>query len=203
MCRSTIATVALFLLVGVLSSQAQSQTLSSNSTGADHITMQGPTCPPFPCADFPLQEQIRFLIGHWPHDFEIAVVEAVEKPKCHGAAGRANCRLRVQPVELILGHREPAGDRAGRMETKWNDAYEMSYSLAEQSNPKTGAGFDVKRGDRLVALLTPAIHQPNKPVSYIATRLDHVGDATVESVRNAVADSLYQALGPSTGKQTE
>jgi hypothetical protein len=203
MFRSTLVFLALVLLTGSFAKEARTQTLSSASTSADHISMLGPHCPPFPCPDDSLQDQIRFLVGHWPRDFEIAVVEARGEPKCSNVAGRAQCALRVEPVELILGHRGTVTSGAGHTPTKWNGPYEISYSFPEQKNVTKDTRFKVHKGERLVAFLTPAIQQPRMPTLYLANRLDRENDLTVESVRNAVADTLYQALGSSGGKQTQ
>ncbi len=201
MVRLAIALLAVILFAAAFVKQAEVQSVTSKPGVANHITLQGPSCPPFPCADYPLQEQVRFLIGHWPDDFEIAVVEAKGEPTCKSVAGQANCLLRVEPVELILGHRGAAGDGQSRMQTKWNDLYEISYSLPEASAGTRDQVFEVKRGERLVALLTPAKRPPGKESPYIATRLDRANEASAEAVRRAVAESLYAALGPTAGKQ--
>ncbi len=196
--RSTLIFLFLGLLIGSFAEQGRTQTLSSTSFRADHITLQGPHCPPFPCRDESLQEQIRFLVGYWPHDFEIAVVEARGEPKCSNVAERTQCSVQVKAIELILGRRGTVASEAGHATTKWNVPYEISYSFSAQK----GAEFEVHKGERLVAFLTLAIQRPGAAVIYNATRLDRANDTTVESIRNAVSETLYQALGPSTGKQT-
>lgn len=198
MFRSTLIFLPLVLLIGSFAEQARTQVLSSTSISADHITMLGPHCPPFPCSDESLQDQIRFLVGHWPRDFEIAVVEASGEPKCSNVAGRAQCSLQVEPIELILGHRATVATGAAHTPTKWNVRYKISYSFSEQNDTR----FEVHKGERLVAFLTPAIQPPRAAASYIATRLGRANDTTVESVRNAVADTLYQVLGAPGGRQT-
>ena len=200
MIRLAIALSAVILLAAVFAKRAEVKSQPSSSNIADHITLIGPACPPFPCADSPLRDQVRFLIGHWPGDFKIAVVVAMREPSCKSAAGQANCLLRAEPVELILGHRGPAGEGQNWIQTNWNDPYEISYSLPETSAGTRDQVFDVKRGERFVALLTPAKRPPGKESSYIATRLDRANEASVESVRRAVAESLYEALGPAAGK---
>jgi hypothetical protein len=39
-------------------------------------------------------------------------------------------------------------------------------------------------------MFTPIIRGPHQPIAYTATRLDHVHDSLVESVRKAVAENL-------------
>jgi len=203
MWRPTFVFLALVPLVNGIAMRAPAQALSSTSTGVDHIIMLGPSCPPFPCPDSPVQDQIRFLIGHWSHDFEIAVVESLERPKCGEIAGRTQCSLRVKPVELILGHRASIAVRSGRSHSTWTEPYEISYSFPGPNNAMHNAAFVVKHGDRLVALLTPAIQDPNKPVAYVATRLDRANDALVESVRNVVAETLSQVFGPEASNKKQ
>src|SRR3974390_3418684 len=191
MARLAIALLAVISFGAVFVKRAEVQSLTSESGVANHITLMGPSCPPFPCADYSLQDQVRFLIGHWPGDFEIAVVEAKGEPTCKSVGGRANCLLQAKPVELILGHRGPAGNGHSGMQTKWNAPYEIRYSLPEASDGTRDRVFEVKRGKRLVALLTPAKRPPGKQPPYIATRLERANETSEESVRRIVAESLY------------
>jgi hypothetical protein len=101
--------------------------------------------------------------------------------------------VEVKQVELILGHQQSA---ATGVQSKWKDSNEISLAIHRQTSPAPNVSLGVKRGDRLVAFLTPAMHPPNKPEGYIATRLDHAKDALVESVSSAVAGTLHQVLGP-------
>lgn len=176
MWRSVVALLALTLLVESSPVRGEAQTSGSAPSQSDHITSQGP--------ESSLQDQIRYLIGHWPRDFEIVVVEALAEPKCNHTPD-GSCSLRVRPVDVILGHqREPS--------------YVVSYGPAKHCRDDVDkcvyvydrVQFEVKRGDRMVAMLTPMIHPPNTPVPYIATRLDHANDALIESVRQAVVEAM-------------
>lgn len=196
MWRPTFFLFALFLLVDGSAMRAPAQSISSNSAKVDHISMFGPSCPPFPCPDGPVQDQIRFLIGHWPRDFEIAVVESTGRPKCREIANRTQCSLRVKPVELILGHRESVASGSGHSHTNWTESYEINYSFPSPNNVTLDAAFEVRQGDQLVALLTPAKQEPKKPLAYVAIRLDRANDDVVKSIQKMVGETLYQALGP-------
>lgn len=176
MWRSVVVLLALALLVGSSLVRGEAQTSGSAPSRSDHITSQGPGSS--------LQDHIRYLIGHWPRDFEIVVVEALAEAKCNYPAD-GSCSLRVKPVDVILGHqREPS--------------FVVSYGPAKHCRDDVDkcvyvydrVQFEVKRGDRMVAMLTPMVHPPNTPVAYIATRLDHANDALVESVRQAVVETM-------------
>jgi hypothetical protein len=175
---------------GVLHARAQEATPASS---LDHVTTLGPACPAGSCAKTSLNEQVRYLLGHWPRDFKIAVVQATENPKCHNSGGRTSCTLRVKLAELILGTQEPD---TGLPHTGWNDPFEISYSFSESDSTAQHPPFEVKSGERLAAFLTPAIRQPNKPFAYVATRLDHASDSVIQSVGSAVADTLMSAAHP-------
>jgi len=187
MSRPILILLALFVLSGALAQRGRTNAAIPSPAALDHVTTQGPSCPPYPCADIPLQDQVRYLIGHWPRDFKIAVVQATENSKCKIAVDRHQCSVRVKLVDLILGTQEPDVDphRKG-----WYDAFEISYSFVQASGATEDPEFVVKSGDRLVAMLTPAIRQPGKPFKYISTRLDHASDTIIQSVANAVADTL-------------
>jgi hypothetical protein len=147
----------------------------STPAEADHITREM-WCDLAPCHGDTIPDQIRYLIGHWPRAFEIAVVEATEEPKCGRVGDSTDCSARVKPIELILGHRESLPNGSRRPQS-WNDSYVIDYLLrtpkpsgSEPAGPNLS--FDVKQGNRLVAFLTPAMQPPGKPVLFIATRLD-------------------------------
>ena len=139
---------------------------------SDHIISDGPSGP--------LESQIRYLLGHWPLDSEIAVVQALTDPHCNQRSH--HCSLRVKPVNVILGRQRET-------------SYIVWYGPARHCKDDVDncvyvydpVQFDAKRGDRMVALLSAAIRQPQHPVEYIANRLDRADDATVESARKAVA----------------
>jgi len=176
MWRSVFVFLALTLLVESSPVRGEAQTSGSAPSQSDHITSQGP--------ESSMRDQIGYLIEHWPRDFEIVVVEALAEPQCnHPSDG--SCSLRVKPVDVILGHQhEPA--------------YVVWYGPAKHCRDDADkcvyvydrVQFEVKRGDRMVAMLTPIIHPPHTPVAYIATRLDHANDALVESVRQAVVERM-------------
>lgn len=176
MWRSVFVLLALTLLLEGSPWRGEAQTSAPAPSQSDHITSNGP--------DSSLRDQIRYLIGHWPGDFEIVVVEAVEEPKCDRLSG-ASCSLRVRPVDVILGHQRAS-------------SYVVSYGPAKHCKDDWDrcvyvydrVRFEIKRGDRMVAMLTPMIHPPRTPVAYIATRLDHADDALVESVRQAVVERM-------------
>jgi hypothetical protein len=112
------------------------------------------------------------------------VVEALENPKCdHRSNG--SCSLRVKPVDVILGHQQEASF------VVW---YGPAQRCKDNADPCTYVSdrvkFEVKRGDRMVAMFSPVIHPPHTRVEYAATRLDHADDALIESVRKAVAENL-------------
>jgi hypothetical protein len=173
--RSAFALLVLILLVGSSPVRGGAQTLAPAPPQSDHITSQGP--------ESSLRDQVRYLIERWPRDFEIVVVKVLAEPKCNPSNG--SCSLRVKPVDVILGHQQapsyivsygPAAHCA-------NDGDECQYVYDRVQ-------FEVKRGDRMVAMLTPIIHPPHLPVAYDATRLDHANDALVESVRQVVAERV-------------
>jgi hypothetical protein len=175
MWRSVFVLLALILLVESSLVRGEAQTLAPAPPQWDHITSNGP--------ESSLRDQIRYLIENWPRDFEVVVVEALAEPKCNHSDG--SCSLRVKPVDVILGHQhEPS--------------YVVSYGPAKHCRDDAGkcvyvydrVQFEVKRGDRIVAMLTPMIRPPHTPVAYIATRLDHANDALVESVRQAVVERM-------------
>jgi hypothetical protein len=161
--RPIFVVLALTLLFENSALRCESQTLTPVRAAPDHIGIEGS-----------VQDQARYLIGQWPRDFEIAVVEALEEPTCNRPT-KADCSVQVKPVEVVLGHQPKA-------------SYVVSYRRGKEADG--GARIEVKQGDRIVAMLTPVIHPPNKPVAYIATYLDHANDAIVESIRNAVAEIL-------------
>jgi hypothetical protein len=173
--RSVFVLLALTLLVESSPVRAEAQTLAPAPSQSDHITSEGP--------ESSLRDQILYLIEHWPRDFEIAVVEALAEPKCDLRS--RSCSLRVKSIDVILGHqREPS--------------YVLWYGPAKHCRDNADqcvyvydeVQFDVKRGDRIVAMLTPEIHPPHTPVAYIATRLDHANGSLVESVRQAVVERM-------------
>jgi hypothetical protein len=188
--RVLVLAVAILLVLG-LSARARDKS-SANSPAIDHVNTFGPSCPPYPCADISLQEQARYLIGHWPRDFKIAVVQATENPKCKHIADRNQCSLRVKLVELILGTQEP-DDGTRRTRVGWYDTFEIHYSVHESPSDSQSSTFAVKDGDRLVAMLTPAIHPVSQPVSYVSVRLDHASEAVIQSVGSAVGEILMSA----------
>lgn len=188
--RLLILTGATILIFG-LTARAQ-DVGSTHAAALDHVTSAGPACPPYPCADVSPQEQARYLLGHWPRDFKIAVVHATDSPKCKHVGDRNQCTLRVKLDNLILGTQEPddgmPGTRVG-----WYDSFDIHYSMYEPAAGTRSASFEVKPGDRLVAMLTPAIHPNDQPVSYVCTRVDHASDTLIESVGTTVADMLMAA----------
>jgi hypothetical protein len=189
-------TILLLVIVAVLAvrfaAHARTKAGAADSPALDHVTMLGPSCPPYPCADISLQDQVRYLVGHWPRDFKIAEVQATENPKCKSMADRSQCTVRVKLINLILGTQEPdEGPRHSR--TGWYDTFEITYSFAEANGAAPSPAFSVKSGDPLVAMLTPAKRPPNQPFVYISTRLDHASDALLQSVGAAVADTLTSA----------
>ena len=161
--RPIFVVLALTLLFENSVLRCESQTLTPVRAASDQIGIEGS-----------VRDQARYLIGQWPRDFEIAVVEALEEPTCNRLT-KADCSVRVKPLEVVLGHQRKA-------------SYVVSYSPGKEADG--GARIEVKQGDRIVAMLTPMIHPPNKPVAYIATYLDHANDAIVQSIRNAVAEIL-------------
>ena len=175
MWRSIFVLLALTLFVETSLVCGEGQTLAPAPSQSDHITSDGP--------ERSLRDQIRYLIEHWPRDFEIAVVEALAEPKCN--LGSRSCSLRVKSIDVILGHQHEA-------------SYILWYGPARHCRDNADpcvyvydeVQFEVKRGDRLVAMLTPEIRPPHTPVAYIATRLDHANDALVESARQAVVETM-------------
>ena len=166
--------VAALLVCSVQSGQTQTgegQTGHTTPT-SDHIISDGPTGP--------LDGQIRYLLGHWPLESEISVVEALTDPDCDQRSHR--CSLRVKPIHVILGRQHET-------------SYLVWYGPAKHCTDNVDncvyvyapVQFEAKRGDRMLALLCVAIHQPHHSVEYIASRLDRADDATVESARKAVA----------------
>jgi hypothetical protein len=182
-------------LVLVLCFAAPTKTTSSPADTLDHVTSFGPSCPPYPCADIPLEAQVRYLIGHWPRDFKIAVVEATDRPKCKIIADRNQCVVRVRLTDLILGTQEP---NEGAHRASWRDPFEINYSYRYSGSAASDPAFVVRPGDHLLAMLTPAIHPPNQPYGYISTRLDHATDAAIQSLTTAVANILTAAAHPDT-----
>ncbi len=190
--RLILLLIAAVILAVCFATHARTKAAAADFPALDHVTMLGPSCPPYPCADISLQDQVRYLVGHWPRDFKIAEVQATENPKCKSMANRSQCTVRVKLINLILGTQEPdEGPRHAR--TGWYDTFEITYSFAGTNGAAQNATFSVKPGDHLVAMLTPAIHPPNQPFAYISTRLDHASDALLQSVGAAVADTLVSA----------
>jgi hypothetical protein len=142
---------------------------------SDYIISDGPVGP--------LDGQIRYLMGHWPRDFEISVVEALTDSTCDQRS--YHCSLRVKPVGVILGHQHET-------------SYIVWYGPAKHCKDDLDrcvyvydhVQFEAKRGDRMVALLSAAIRQPHQAQEYIASRLDRADDAIVESARNSVAETI-------------
>jgi|GEM_PF-3130672 len=176
MARPLLALLALSILIGSSAKAGQAQNPTADVS--DHITSEGP--------DGSLKDQIRYLIGHWPSDFEIAVVEAMTKPKCEELSRQ--CSVRVKPVDVILGHQHEA-------------SYMVSYGPAKHCRDDSNVWhkcvyiyddvrFEVKRGERIIAMLAPVIHPPHTPVAYLASRLDHADEAQIASFRQAVAEIL-------------
>ncbi len=157
--------LTLSLIAAGATLRGEAQNLAPTVAPADHVTSLNP--------DGTLQDQVRFLVRHWPRDFEIAVVEALDQPKCQ----EGGCSLRVRTIDVVLGHR-------------LQPSYVVSYGPAKETSPTP---FEVKKGDKLVAMLTPMIHPPKVPAAYLATYLNHADDALVESVREAVVQSLMSA----------
>jgi hypothetical protein len=189
--RNVVLTVAGIILLFGFKARAQDKALTS-SRALDHVVTLGPSCPPYPCAEVSLQEQARYLMGRWPLDFKIAVIQATEDPKCKHIADRNQCSLRVKLDDLILGTQEPDdGSRLTRV--GWYDTFEIYYSVHEPTTDPPSPAFVVKPDDRLVAMLSPAMHPTSQPVGYVSLRLDHASDAVVKSVRSAVADILTAA----------
>ncbi len=189
--RTVILTVAAIILLFGFKIRAQDKALTSSSA-LDHVVTLGPSCPPYPCADISLQDQARYLKGHWPLDFKIAVIQATENPKCKHIADRNQCSLRVKLDDLILGTQEP-DDGTHRTRVGWYDTFEIYYSFYESNTDPPSPAFVVKADDRLVAMLSPAKHPTNQPVGYVSLRLDHASDAVIQSVRSTVADILTAA----------
>lgn len=127
--------------------------------------------------------------GNWPRDFKIALVHATESPKCKRVADRNQCTLRVKLDDLILGTQEPDGPTR-RARVGWYDSFDIYYSVYAPGAGAASGTFEVKPGDRLVAMLSPAIHPNDQPVSYVGTRLDHASDGVIQSVSATVADIL-------------
>jgi hypothetical protein len=190
--RILVLTTAAIILIFGFSTRAQDKAATIPSA-LDHVTTVGPSCPPYPCADISLQDQARYLMGHWPRDFKIAVVQATEGPKCKHIANRNQCTLRVKLDELILGTQEP-DDGTRRTRVGWYDSFEIYYSVFEPDSGLQSPTFVVKPGERLVAMLTPAKSPANQPVSYVSTRLDRSSDILIQSVGSAVADILTAAV---------
>ena len=152
--------------------------------------MLGPSCPPYPCADISLQDQVRYLVGDSTCDLKIAEVQATENPKCKSMANRSQCTVRVKLVDLILGTQSQTKDRAMRTPAGMTL---LRSPIPPRKQISSNATFSVKPGDHLVAMLAPAIRRPNQPFAYISTRLDHASDALLQSVGAAVADTLVSA----------
>jgi hypothetical protein len=181
---------AIFLILG-FTARAQDAALARAET-LDHVTTVGPACPPYPCAEISLQDQARYVLGNWPRDFKIAVVHATDSPKCKRVADRNQCTLHVKLDDLILGTQEP-DDGTRRTRVGWYDSFGVYYSVYAPAAGAASRTFQVKPGDRLVAMLSPAIHPNDQPVSYVGTRLDHASDGVIQSVGAAVADILTAA----------
>ena len=130
--RTILLSIVVVVLAVCLATRARTKAVAADSPSLDHVTMLGPSCPPYPCPDISLQDQVRYLVGHWPRDFKIAEVQATENPKCKSMANRSQCSVRVKLVHLILGTQEPdEGPRHAR--TGWYDTFEITYSFAEMS----------------------------------------------------------------------
>lgn len=185
--RILILTGAIFLILG-FTARAQ-DAMPSRAAALDHVTTVGPACPPYPCAEISMQDQARYVLGNWPRDFKIALVHATESPKCKRVADRNQCTLRVKLDDLILGTQEPDGPTR-RARVGWYDSFDIYYSVYAPGAGAASGTFEVKPGDRLVAMLSPAIHPNDQPVSYVGTRLDHASDGVIQSVSATVADIL-------------
>ena len=169
--------VAVLLVGSVSPGQAQTAEAQKGHSAppSAYIISDGPVGP--------LEGQVRYLLGHWPLDTEIAVVEALKDSDCDRKTQR--CSLRVKPVDVIFGHQR-------------EKSYVVSYGPAKHCKDDLDncvyvydpVRFEAKRGERMVALLSAAIRQPQHPVEYIASRLDRVDDGVVESARKAVAGVL-------------
>jgi hypothetical protein len=161
--RRILILSVLLLLIGSGVNSAEAQVSAPIPADADHNAS----------IDYhrPVKDQVRFVIGNWPRDFEIAVLESLGKPTCDGHP-EEYCLLRVKPVEVILGHQHER-------------TYVVSYRRANAD-----ARFDMKRGDRIVAMLTPMMSPPKRPVAYVVTWFAHADEPLLESVRTAVADEL-------------
>jgi hypothetical protein len=190
--RLILLLIAVVILAVCFATHARTKAAAADSPALDHVIMLGPSCPPYPCADISLQDEVRYLVGHWPRDFKIAEVQATENPKCKSTAKRSQCTVRVKLVDLILGTQEP-NEGPGRSRTGWYDTFEISYSFAETNGAAQSPAFSVQSGDHLVAMLTPEKHPPNQPFAYVSTRLDHASDALLQAVGVAVADTLMSA----------
>jgi hypothetical protein len=185
-----ILTGAILLILG-FTARAQ-DVAPARAAALDHVTKVGPSCPPYPCADISLEDQARYLLGHWPRDFKIAVVHATDSPKCKHIADRNQCTLRVKLDDLILGTQEP-DDGTPRARVGWYDSFDIYFCVYAPTSSAASARFEVRPGDRLVAMLSPAIHPNDQPVSYVSTRLDRASNSVIQSVGATVADILTTA----------
>lgn len=176
---------AIFLILG-FTAWAQ-HGAPARAAGFDHVTRVGPACPPYPCAEISLQAEARYVMGNWPRDFKIAVVHATESPKCKQVGDRNDCALRVKLDDLILGTQEPDGTTR-RARVGWYDSFDIYYSIYAPAGGGAGGRFEVKSGDRLVAMLSPTVHPKDQPVSYVSARLDHASDDVIQSVGATVGD---------------
>jgi hypothetical protein len=115
---------------------------------------------------------------------EIAVVEALQEPNS-GLSPIGACSLKVKPVEVTLGHQ-----RESSYVVSYGPARHCKQAGANWVYVYDQAHFEVKRGDRMLAMLTPAMAPPRPRPAYIATGMDHANDALVESVRQTVAAGI-------------
>jgi hypothetical protein len=169
--------LALVLGAGLTVRGAAQQNLPVSDT-PNHVTSFGPD---------ELGDDVRYLISNWPYDFEIAVANVVDGPKCNQPGDEYDCEMQVQITELILGHVDQGHlDHA----TDWSHPVTLLYRHARHGENRSGAGLEIKNGDKVVVMLAPVISTVALPKAYMANRLDHFTNEFVESVRKSVADSL-------------
>jgi hypothetical protein len=172
--RVSMSIILVLALSLALCGEAQVQ--HSTSRPIDHVTSSGPD---------ELGKQVRYLFANWPYDFEIAVLKILGKPMCNRPGDEADCQLQVQLIELILGHQGNSNDPIYRGNT-----FIVLFRHPERSGSSGDVGFELKKGDRVVAMLAPVIASPTLPRAYMANRLDHATPEFVETVRKSVANTL-------------